>query len=652
MVFKNKYCVAFLFFLILFISFTYVYFKFYKKNRFSSEQGYSYDKQYYLPLIDNLSKENILKTPLANYHSKLILPGRKLFEINGIRGNPYLIKRKISILNPNFITVNSIYSPPESIYRFSIKLSQKSILELNYGYANDKPENIKFIIQISDLKNNKILFHKFFIPKKNNYFYNEKINLSFLRNKEIFLYLITEGSREANAFWINPIIYEPNQNGYNILLISLDTLRADHLNLYGYNRDTSPFMNSLAKESVVFLNAIAPSSWTLPSHISLITSLYPRSHNVIKEDNILESQIITLAQILRNHKFFCAAFTGGGFLNSHYGFAKGFDFYQENKNDAFAFNAAKILASFASDWLNSNKDKKFFLFLHTYQIHNPYFSPPPFNTFFLNNNNYKKHINLEAYLGGKEFYFKPLSKEEKENIISLYDGEIRYTDESLIHPIIRELKKLKIYDKTMIIITSDHGEEFYEHRAWLHGHDLYNEVIRIPLIIKFPYSKYKAKIIKTPVSSLDIFPTILSFFNINYTNYKIDGENLIPIISGKERKNPFIFSEVDKNIFSLHNTKKIAVIKSSDKLIYNEPYSYEEAKFFSYAPPDKVKIEFFNLNEDPEEKNNLFFKNTSSAINLFNIMKKLYYAPKPFYAKKVPLTKELIEELKALGYLK
>ncbi len=611
----------------------------------------SYNQNYfYISLIENLSQKNIIRTPLKAFTQdqlKSLLPGKELTEAN--KNNPYLIKRKFKIDKTH---LKILYSPPESIYKFNIRLLETPLFEFGYGTSGEEVKNLKFIIQIRRYPTNDLLLEKSYTPKISNFLYKEKISLSFIKNQRIILYLITEGDNDQGAFWFQPIIYEPNQSENNIILISLDTLRADHLSIYGYHRKTSPNIDALAKDSIIFYNAIAPSSWTLPSHMSLMTSLYSIHHNVKKEDNILKPSIITLAQILSTNKFYCAGFTGGGFLSAHYGFSRGFDFYQENPNDALSFDAARKLASQAINFLNYNKDKKFFLFLHTYQIHNPYFSPPPYNKLFSTDEKQKVNMNVEGILGGKESYFKPLPNYIKENIISLYDGEIRYTDEILIKRIIEELKKLKLYDRSLIIITSDHGEEFYEHKAWLHGHDLYNEIIRIPLIIKLPHSEHKSKVINTFVSLIDIFPTILSIAKINYSNYKIDGENLIPLILGKAKSIPIIYSEVDENIVSLHNTKKIAAIKQNEKIIYNEPYSYESAGFFSFAPPERLKIEFYDLEADPNEKSNIYFRKSSSATNIFNIVKALYINEKKIHPEKVPLSKELIEELKSLGYLK
>ena len=288
-----------------------------------------------------------------------------------------------------------------------------------------------------------------------------------------------------------------DKNSINVILISLDTLRADHLKCYGYKRNTSPNIDKLAKDSVVFFNTFSHAPYTLSSHMSMMTSLLPMNHKVLYIDRSLNPSIKTLADLLRNNDYITVAFTGGGQVSARYGFSKGFDFYYEEYMGGVHINSAERLFKHASKWIRKNKNLKFFLFLHTFQIHNPYHSPPPFGQIFLKKEYPWKYISLQEILGqGYPRLFRELKRIEKENVIALYDGEIRYTDECFIKPFIKELKKLNLYDRTMIILTSDHGEEFRDHYSWGHGHNLYNEVIKVPLIIKFPYSKYSGKKVK------------------------------------------------------------------------------------------------------------------------------------------------------------
>jgi len=139
-------------------------------------------------------------------------------------------------------------------------------------------------------------------------------------------------------------------------------------------------------------------------------------------------------------------------------------------------------------------------------------------------------------LGGPKNIFKKIPEPEIRNIIGLYDGEIRYTDEKLIGQLVNKLKQLGLYQQTMIIVTSDHGEEFFDHSGWEHGHTLYDELIKVPLIIKFPDLKYKGQRSKTIVSLVDLMPTICDEMRVDSSGLKIDGKSLIPVLRGKEKK--------------------------------------------------------------------------------------------------------------------
>jgi arylsulfatase A-like enzyme len=325
--------------------------------------------------------------------------------------------------------------------------------------------------------------------------------------------------------------------------------------------------------------------------------------------------------------------------------------YNENAGGIFFRNSAERVYQFCSQWISQNKDKSFFLFLHTYQPHDPYFSPYPYNLAYLSKNAKWRYINLKGKLGGNMGIYRPLSPQERQNIIDLYDGEIKYVDEGLIKPLINKLKESKLYDQTMIIFTSDHGEEFFEHGGWEHGHNLYNESIRIPLIIKFPFSKFKGKKIKKLARITDIMPTILEELTIKYSKKKIDGRSLIPIIMEKEKKERGFISDIGRNILGFKNPRRVASIKGKYKIIFSEDYSKEDLNFFIYPPPSFQNMEVYNLINDFEEKNNLSSKNKELANQLFNELISKYLIRSPEQAGKFKMNENLKKQLKALGYL-
>ncbi|MCP2618533.1 sulfatase [Candidatus Aminicenantes bacterium AC-335-A11] len=639
---------------------------FHKKEELRpSKLNNKYKVRYYAILeqkVSSLQRKGILK--LFDIQSK--------YDINDydIKSNPYQIKKKIPL---NEFHLNILFSPPRSEYKFDLKISSDSILEFGCGIFDrnfDRQGNgVNFIITLETEKERKILFSKNLNPFKNvqdREIFMHRIDLSSFKNRKIKLSFITEreekgrNSKIEPAFWFNPIIYsleEPKKEKPNIILISIDTLRADHLSCYGYKRATSPNIDKLARDGVLFLNCYSSTSWTLPAHISLFTSLNSYYHQVYFPFQKMDEKLITLTDILRNNNYFCAAFTGGGYLSAKYGFAKSFDTYKELKikgNVSLRYDEVELLSKDLLDWLENNKKKKFFLFLHTYQPHDPYANLSSIGKLFLNKNHKWDQINLgEIFNEGKNDRFSiSFTPEEKENIIALYDGEIRYTDEYFIKPLIDKLKSLNLYNNTLIILTSDHGEEFYEHKAWLHDHSLYNEAIKIPLIIKFPNSKFRGKKIEQTVRLIDIMPSILDFLKIKYSRFNLEGKSFINLLNNK-KDSRIVICDLALRKFRNPYPTVISLIKGNLKLIINKriisPYVKKICSNFK-----EYKVELYDIKKDPKETVNLAKRREYQRIirELINTIESYYKEQKKSETQEVELDKELKQRLKALGYIK
>ena len=262
----------------------------------------------------------------------------------------------------------------------------------------------------------------------------------------------------------------------NVILISLDTLRPDHLGVYGYSRDTSPTLDLLSQQSFVFERALAPAPNTPPSQMSMMTSLYPVQHGFTGLNDRLAPQFATLAERMQAIGFRTAGFVDGGYLRARFGFNRGFDVYDQSGG-----GFASILP-LATNWLEARGDEPFFLFLHTYDIHAPYVSRPGFRGMFIDQpyggsfvptvDNMRKAFEKKIQLDDADMRY----------ITSLYDQGIRYTDTRL-GVFIRYLMDQGYLDDTALIITSDHGEEFGEHGSTLHWQVFFQPNLRIPLII-------------------------------------------------------------------------------------------------------------------------------------------------------------------------
>lgn len=624
-------------------------------------------------LVDRLNHKDILSSPLRDLtinpqEYKKRNPG--LYEIAdqfpledfGIGQNPFSIKKKLKI---GLIEINSILAAPASNFKLSLKIPKSPFLELTYGIRRDNEflltrkgvRKVRFRI-ILKVKKRRIELLSDILklsPDQALIFNHKKINLSDYEGEEGTFYFTTKGSEKALACWFNPVVYQPPHEKRNVIIVSLDTLRHDHLSCYGYPKETSPNMDLLARDSVMYLNAYAPSPWTLPSHLSLMTSLNTVNHQVYYGNQKLESSIMTLADFLRTKGYFTSAFTGGGFVSGIFGFSKGFDSYN-TQGQIVAPDSASLICKTALDWIERNKDKNFFLFLHTYQIHSPYYSPSPYNELFLNKNAKLKKVDMGKLRTAHENRFKPLPEDLRQNIIALYDGEIRYTDEHFVKPLIDKLKELDLYGKTMIILTSDHGEEFYEHNAWTHNHAVYDEVIKIPLIIKFFNSKHSGEKVYKFARLIDIMPTILEELQIDHSDYFLEGESLVDLVldnKKSERKNERIFiSDLASNIENNHIPKKVTINQGQYKIIINELYSASDISYFFSSPPKLEEIEVYDLEKDPGEKKNLAYEKPDLAERLSKFMMIHYKQRRKGRSKEVKIDEEIRKQLRALGYIK
>ena len=621
--------------------------------------------------IDNFDQKNILLSPFQEFASdpeRFREKNPSLYEIasehplldSGIGKNPFLLKKKLKI---GLVEINTLLAPPRSIYRFMLKIPENGILEFTYGIRNDseftKKREGNRIAEFSvllDSENEKSEIFKNTLnltPDESLAFDYKKIDLSNYEGKKVRISFITRGSEKALACWFNPVVYSPQQNTKNVILISLDTLRPDHLGCYGYPRDTSPSIDSLAKESALFQNTFATSPWTLPSHVSMLTSLNCINHQVYHINQTMDSSLLTLADIFRTNDYFTGAITGGGYVSGLYGFSKGFDSYHV-RGAILEKNAAELGCRYALEWIDRYKDRNFFLFLHTYQIHTPYEPPPPFNTLFLEETSALTQVDLGRLRFNHENRYKQAAVELRQNIIDLYDGEIRYTDEALIKPLLERLKKLDLYDNTMIILPSDHGEEFYEHGSWEHTNSVYNETIKIPLIIKFFNSEHTGKKIAKFARITDIMPTILDVLNIDPPKQRIDGESLFDLLAEKEQnKNERIFiCELASNVMQRHIPKKVAINRDKHKFILNHDFKPEDLAYFSSPPPDFDPTELFDLEADPDELKNIAREDSQLAQALLDFLKTHNKQKRKVVPESAKIDQELREQLKALGYIK
>jgi arylsulfatase A-like enzyme len=323
----------------------------------------------------------------------------------------------------------------------------------------------------------------------------------------------------AIAFW--PLPGPPKAVNLNILLISLDTLRADRLGLYGNPNATSPALDRFASGAAVFEQAVAESSWTLPSHMTMLTGLHPLSHGVNDQDHELRRTSRFLAEMLRERGYRTFAMTGGGYVEKRR-FERGFDVFRTSR----APFAAVLRA--AETWiLGVPPGKPWFAFLHTYDIHCPYDPPEPYRSMFVPPGpeplSPPMHGSQEMGLCRK---YKQLDPDQVRYVSGVYDGDIRWVDDALAS-FFEFLEREKLRESTVVVITSDHGEELFEHGGGDHGTTLFREQLIVPLLVAAPDAY--ARRIGGLVGLADIVPTALELAGQSVPA-GLDGRSLASVI--------------------------------------------------------------------------------------------------------------------------
>lgn len=371
----------------------------------------------------------------------------------------------------------------------------------------------------------------------------------------------------------------------NVLLLSIDTLRADHLGCYGYHRPISPHIDGLAEQGILFSQALSASPWTTPSQISILTSLQPSVHGVFAYPfpGSLDPGVVTLAEILRKQGFRTAGFTEGGYAKGATGLGHGFETFPEWPGDRESYFSHELAPSRLEEntnrllaWLKQNSRERFFLFFQTYEPHFEYRPPleylqivnPDFsaeteeralreavarwnqakplsveeegilyrhflqgdlNEFPLKRGRELTRV-LHAFPAGK-WKTSPTFRTDLAYIIDLYDAEILFTD-ACVGRIMEELKELELLDSTLIVFTSDHGEGLMDHGIVYHGKNLYDELLRVPLILRLPDGSGAGTTISDLVRTTDIMPTVLDFLGLP-ANRDAQGMSLLPLLAGR-----------------------------------------------------------------------------------------------------------------------
>jgi choline-sulfatase len=544
----------------------------------------------------------------------------------------------------------SLVLTPGDEFTIPVRVANSARLEFGYGFKSSAEEGAGRIV---------IKMHRaFHLPRilfseelREKDVWKEKfVDLSRFSGQNLRLsFEALPSNKEANPFLIllsNPTLVSDSSEAKRVkfvFLLSFDALRADHLGTYGYQRPTSPHIDAFARDSVLFENASTAATWTLPSFGSLFTSLYPSFHDAKDISKPLSHSLRTLPELVDKQGYSTAAFIQNPLLHPLYGFAKGFDSYNYHIS-----KDVKERVETSLEWLPLSKSPKKFLFVHLISPHTPYTAPQHHLRRVAGNEADSARIDPSAYARflNREKCGK-LESKDLQDILLMYDAEILQADD-LFQSYIRRLKELGWYDDALIILMSDHGEEFLDHGTTFHGQNVFPATTHIPLIIKFPAQhRLHGVRIRNRVHLIDVMPTVLDVLGMQGPS-EMQGKSLFSMIhSGAEKV------DAERILFTENRDGVLGITHRNYHYVYSEP----DARGWS-CPPRRME-ELYDLKTDPVETRDLF-PGHPDLLTLFRRERDSYVSRAEKFrrsklgtdsSRKVEPERELKEQIRALGYV-
>jgi arylsulfatase A-like enzyme len=526
--------------------------------------------------------------------------------------------------------------PAGSRYGFPVAIPDGDpVLQVGLGYvlpAASSGAKVRFSIEVVPRGGGAVsLLDEEVAVVSDGHFEDREVPLAAWAGQEVTLELKTAPAGDRApvwAAWASPEILDRRrpEAGWNVVLVVLDTLRPDHLGCYGYPRPTSPNLDALAERSIRFSTVVSQSSWTRPAHRALFSSLYPISKGGLSSP--------PLAEVLWRAGYRTEAITGGAQLGYQYGFSTGFDLHQIER---WPGSVDMVVRKLAAD-----RARKHFVFLHTYEIHDPY-----------------EHRELAAGLDpgrvGEVFSRATLAAldrkptaGEKDYVRALYDSGIRYTDEQL-GLLLGRLEEQGLLDDTLLVVTSDHGEELWDRGGWGHGHAMFDNQSRVPLFVHLPEAMRRARglhlgpgsVVDQQVRLIDLYPTILDLVGVPF-HHRIQGRSLLPLLAGRSLPEVDAFSE------------SIYWGPTEVKALRSERYKYLLA--MPRKPTDgggESWEALYDLVADPEERVDVLGAQPQVAATMRAIVARIIAGGGKAEGTGLPpnADPELRRQLEALGYL-
>lgn len=535
--------------------------------------------------------------------------------------------------------------------------SDEPLLGFNLGMVGsdmDKPAvDMKLeVTAVTDNSEPRMLLSKTVKPSEIGKLFPVGIDLSALKDQVIRLDLSasTSADTKARLALVGPALYtkpyrskvaQPAKKAKNVIVVMIDTLRADHTAPYAETRVKSPAFNKLAESGALFEKFSAVEDWTKPSCATILTGLYPHTHKTQSDMGKLPSNIRMISEEMQKRGILAGAFIANGYVSGKFGFKKGWNRYTNYIREGKNTDAEHVFGD-AIEWIREVKDEPFYAYIHTIDPHVPYSPPEEFLQMY-DKGEYQGPVSprrtaehLEDIKKGK---FNP-SARDKIRIEALYDGEISYHDK-WFGDFLEKLESLNILEETLIMVVSDHGEEFWDHGSVGHGHQIHQELIHVPFLMVWKGTIPEKTRIAENYDHTCIVPTIFEAMDLKPPDY-LEGPSVLDRAMGGQSEGP-------QAGFSTHQGDREAVWSNNWKVLMRGP----------------IKTFLYDLGSDPKCQTNLAAKRPITLTYLRTLLgqfhgsqdkskwrsrKLVQKAVIKAKEEKVEMDKELEEQLKALGY--
>jgi len=485
------------------------------------------------------------------------------------------------------------------------------------------------------------------------------VGVAFPATILVFLSICMQHGCARREPYAEPVIRDTHTPVDQILIISIDAMRPDHLSCYGYDRPTTPAIDSIARDGVLFTRAYTQANWTKPAIASLFTGLYQRHHGITVGSTLIEPDgtvhkglepyplpagLPVIAETFSASGFRTAGYVENSHIVSAQGFARGFEEYERSKPATRAIQ----------EWLEDlGPDDRAFGFIHLIGPHDPYdrSDRPKYEHYRQRFPSVESEIDFTNLDYKKR---KDLTDNDIQAARAAYDTELSYFDGEFVAPLLDWLRQTGRYDRFLIVVTSDHGEELYDHQGWAHGHSLFEEVTRVPLIIKPPKelqisdgaSELKVDEI---VELIDLYPTLADLAGLDAPE-NLDGKSVVSLLRGERPVDPraFAISEYGRSFAS--HLIAATVVQGANKLIerYDVPYGPKVSGFGRHA--ESLSYQLTGMEERPLE-GTLAGETTARLKAVLHEAVGVDNAVVPHDQHEISLSDEEVEHLKALGYL-